>query len=228
MAEFERASMHDGSLFFALAEDLKTPLIRIAYQAELSEAEDIRTTAVDALKLLDAYLLSTAAQKSFELEPVNPGAILVDTAHELSAHAKRYDCELQVHANAMPATVLVHRQALQTALSAIGRVFIEAQSVLGGTRQIELASYRTTAGVAVGIFQDKDSNSINAQLLSRARSHLGIAARPFAGLASGAAAQLFIAEQLLLGMQAPLRAAHRGNMSGLAADFLSSDQLQLV
>ncbi len=228
MAQDERATLDESSLFFSLAEDLKTPLLRIAYQAELAAQNDIQTYATDALKLLDAYLLSTKTQAQFELEPVNPSAILVDVAHQLSPRAKRFDCELQLDSVMHHHTALLHRQALVAALTAVGTVFIEAQGILGGKRIIEMSAYKTKTGIAVGLFQSGSLASINAQLLSRAKSHLGSASRPFAGLASGAAAQLFVAERLLEGMQSSLRAARRGTRAGLAADLQSSSQLLLV
>lgn len=228
MAEVGYDALQEDSLFFALAEDLKTPLLRIAYQAELAAEVDIRMTAVDTLKLLDAYLLGAKTQAQFELEPVNPSAVLADVAHGLSEHAKRFDCELQLSVPSHHQTALLHRQALVSALTAIGTVFIESQAVMGGKKIIEMASYRTPKGIAVGIFQTQGASTINAQLLSRARSHVGTASRPFAGLASGAAAQLFIAEQLLGGMRSTLRAARRGARTGLAADLLASSQLRLV
>lgn len=221
-------TLQEGSLFSALAEDLKTPLLRIAYQAEVADSSDIQSTAVDALRLIDAYLLSTKSQTQFELEPVNPDAVLVDVAHELSKHARRFDCELQLNTHPRHGAALLHRQALTSALTAIGMVFIEAQGIVGGKRIIQIAAYRTSKGISVGLFQTEGFNSINAQLLSRAFTHVGVAARPFAGLASGAAAHLFVAEHLLIGMQSSLRAAKRGGLFGLAADLLPSSQLQLV
>jgi len=228
MAKDGYGSVREDSLFFALAEDLKTPLLRIAYQAELDSSADIQSTATDALKLLDSYLLSLTSQASFELEPVNPSAVLFDVAHDLSAHAKRFDCQLRLHNNVSRVSALLNRQALLAALTAIGTVFIEAQSIVGGKKGIELATYKTEQGIAIGVFHTQDSAGITAQLLTRAREHAGTAARPFAGLASGASAQLFIAERLLQGMQTTLRVARRGEHNGLAADLLLSSQLHLV
>lgn len=218
----------EDALFFTLAEDLKTPLLRIAYQAELALSHEIQQTASDALRLLDAYLLGAKSQTVFELEPVSPAAVLLDVAHELTPQARRFDCELRISPHLSHATVLMHRQALLSALTAIGSVFIDAQGILGGNKSIELAAYKSRNGIAIGIFQSQAAQTINAQLLSKARSHVGNAARPFAGLASGAAAQLFVAEQLLQGMSATLRTARRGELSGLATDLLQSSQLQLV
>lgn len=228
MAQDGYLGLQEDSLFFTLAEDLKTPLVRIAYQAELTNASDIQTTAQDVLRLLDAYLLSTKSQAQFELEPANPSAVLVDVAHELSKYAERFGCQVTVSAHIPHMTALLHRKALQSALSAIGIVFIEAQGILGIKKGIELATYKSKNGIAVGVFQNYGMSIISAQLLSRARTHLGDATRPFAGLASGAAAQLFVAEQLVQGMHSTLRSARRGKQTGLAADLLPSNQLLLV
>ena len=229
MAGNGQASLDQNSLFFTLAEDLKTPLLRIAYTAELAASDTIHTTAVEALKLIDAYLLGVRSQTQFELEPVNPSAVLYDVAHELSALARRSDCELSVHAPAHLGSALVHRAALLASLRAIGTVFIEAQSILGDSaKRVELAVYKTSKGLSVGVFQPHTDAFIDAQLFSRAHAHVGTASRPFAGLASGASAQLFVAEQLLAGMQARLRSAHRGSLAGLAADLARSNQLSLV
>ncbi len=234
MAGFGHGTIHEDALFFTLAEDLKTPLLRIAYKAELIATEhngneDIRTTAIDAIKLIDAYLLGAKSQAQFELEPVSPSAVLFDVAHELSDYAQTNDCELIIRADARHGSALLHRKALMAALSAIGMVFIEAQSILGGKdKSVEMAAYHTARGLAVGVFQPHGSRIIDTQLLSRAHSHAGKASRPFAGLASGASARLFVAEQLMGGMQSQLRTARRGGLAGLAADLLPSSQLKLV
>ena len=227
----------DDSLFFALAEDLKTPLVRIAYKAELADQTnpaitDIHRMSREALTLLDAYLLGAKAQNGqakMILEPVNPSAVLVDTLHDLSGYAKRYGCELRLSTPARSGSAMLNRAALQAALAAIGRVFIEAQDVVGTTHKfIEMANYSTAKGFAVGVFHSSDQKMLDTQLLSRARSNVGAAARPFVGLASGASAQLFIAEQIIGAMHSTLRSAHRNKLSGLALDLLSSTQLSLV
>lgn len=234
MARLGLGLMDEDSLFFTLAEDLKTPLLRIAYKAELAEplgtaASDIRHTAMQTLQLLDAYLLSASSQTEFALEPVNPSAVLVDAAHELSVLARKRDCSLEISAPHHGMLALVHRTALLNAVTALGTVFIEAQSTLAAQhKRVELATYRTASGIAIGVFQPGARELIDAELLSRARAHVGAAARPFAGFASGASAQLFVAEQLLLRMKANLRAARRGDLSGLAADLQVSEQIQLV
>lgn len=231
MAEHMHAS--DKALFIALAEDLKTPLLRIAYKAELSGGDaDIVRTSREALQLLDAYLLGSkirGGQIQLALEPVNPTAVLLDTMQDVSQYAKQFSCELRLSAPHNIGTALIHRSALQTALSAITKVFIEAQDVLGSHQKvIEVAAYNSSKGLSVGVFHAFDEKALSAQLLSQARSNIGVAARPFAGLGSGASTYLFVAEQIVRAMHSDLRSAKRGVLSGLAIDLAKSSQLQLV
>lgn len=227
----------DKHLFSTLAEDLKTPLTRIAYQAELAALETASATSIQfaaqqALKMLDAYLLGAKNlhnQLSLPLEPVNPAAVLADAMYELKDYAKRFACNVQLDAKHSHSFALSHRVAMQTAVTSLGKVFIEAQQTLGEpTKQVTLASYATKRGLAVGLFFKNATLVVDSQLLSRAKSHVGNAARPYVGFASGASAQLFIAEQLLELLHTKLRTAKRDGMQGLAFDLLPSTQLSLV
>jgi hypothetical protein len=124
---------------------------------------------------------------------------------------------------------LTHRQALQAAMTAVGRVFIEAQHTLASKHKaITLATFKTKNGIRLGVFSEGMDELINTELLARARSYVGTAARPFAGLASGAATQLFIAEQLATALDTTMRSAKHGNISGLAFDVPQTAQLTLV
>lgn len=236
MADSTLKQLDTGDVFYTLAEDLKTPLVRIAYRAELAKSTnknilDIHHTAVSTLQLLDAYLLGArgAGQQSLVLEPVCPSAVIADTAYDLRDIAKKFSCQVLLD---MPHTsnyALTHRVSLQAALTAVGRVFIEAQDTLQSkNRSVTLSCYKTTMGYAVGIFCADTSMQLNTQLLSQARSHVGRAARPFVGFASGASSQLFVAEQLANRLQSSLRSARRGSLSGLVVDILPTAQLTLV
>lgn len=232
----------EDSLFFSLAEDLKTPLVRIAYKAELGQngsdsanrqIDEILRTANETLSLLDAYLMGAKVQTeqiALALEPVNPALVLSDAANELSSYAKRFECELRLKLPTVSSSVLTNKNALQTAITAIARVFIAAQDILGSNNKkfIELACYHVKSGMAVGVFHSSTEKMLDAQLLSQARSHVGKAARPFVGLASGASAQLFVAEQILRGIDTNIRTANRSSLSGLAIDLSRCHQLKIV
>ena len=118
---------------------------------------------------------------------------------------------------------------MQQAVTSIGKVFIEAQNTIGAaTSDITIASYKTKNGMAVGVFLPGNALALQQQLLSRARTHVGKAARPYVGFASGASAQLVVAEQLLQAIQTRLRTARRGSSTGLAFDLTVTSQLTLV
>lgn len=227
---------HD-SLFATLAEDLKAPLTRIAYRAEVAglqhqHAQEIQQIAYQTLQLLDAYILGAKGiheQTVLQLEPVNPSAVLADAAYELKEYAKQFSCTVHVQSHHAHAFALSHRLAMQRAVTGIGRVFIEAQNTLGlASRDITIASYKTKSGMAVGVFLHESAVPLQQQLLSKARAHVGKAARPYVGFASGASAQLLVVEQLLQAMHTTMRSARRGRATGLAFDLLPTSQLTLV
>lgn len=235
MASNTHNKLDAGALFYTLAEDLKTPLVRMAYKAELAGQNknilDIKSTIRTTLDLLDAYLLGAknTEQAQLALEPVSPSALVSDAAYNLQDYAKEFSCELLIDVPHGSTFALTHRGALLSALTAVGRVFIEAQDTLNNQKKaVTLSSYKTTNGYAVGIFCADESVAINNQLLSVARSHVGRATRPYVGLVSGAASQLFVAEQLLQSLHTNLRSTRRGNLSGLVVDLLPTTQLTLV
>lgn len=237
MAGSAHKQLDVGDVFYTLAEDLKTPLVRIAYKAELAanshkNIPDIQQTVASTLQLIDAYLLGVRSQHQQLLvfEPVSPSAVIADAAFGLKDIAKKFSCQVLIDVpHGGGAFALTHRGSLQAALTAVGRVFIEAQDTLQAKkRTITLSSYKTAHGFAVGIFCSNEGMHMNTQLLSQARSHVGKAARPYVGFASGASSQLFIAEQLAHSLQTGLRSTRRGKLTGLVVDLQPTTQLTLV
>lgn len=81
--------------FVALAEQLKLPLLQIAYLSEskLDDWNDAKLTTSrisrQGLRLIDAYLQArTQAQTSLDLASIDSGAVLYDVATELMPLAK--------------------------------------------------------------------------------------------------------------------------------------------
>lgn len=234
----QHAGLEVSALFYALAQDLKTPLTHIAYKAEVAQASrrhdvaaDIEATARTLLDVLEAYVLSVQGDKQLALglEPVNPSSVMSDVAESLQHVAQKFACEVRIDAQHIPHYALTNRRALVLALSAVGRVFIEAQDVLTTKQKsVVLSSYKTKHGIRVGVFGEGLHELINGDLLSRARSYVGTAARPFSALATGASSHLFVAERLALAIDAPMHAAKHSNLSGLAFDLVQTAQLSLV
>lgn len=230
------ASKHDrlsgDSLFYTLAHDLKTPLLRIAYMAETALPEstaDIHAAARHAIDMLDAYTFSvTSKQTQLALEPISPSAVVTDAAYNLKEHAQQFMCNVHIVAPKKHAVILAHRRVLTTALTMMGRAFIESQQLDEQTKKsITLAAYATKNGIALGVFAHTPQK-ISHQFVTQAKANIGNALRPFVGMAAGSASQLFIADQLAGTMQTTIRAARHGHLQGLAFDVQLTKQLTLV
>ena len=128
-------------LLLAVAEQIKTPLLHIARQAELSRLQSglqstglslIEATAERTIKFIDSYVLSTqllSGQQRLELEPVSLSSALHDAAQTLDQLAKDYGCDIELRLSGKYAPVMAHRTGLTTALTNLGMVLIEAQSL---------------------------------------------------------------------------------------------------
>ena len=234
-----RQHFADERLLQLLAEQIKLPLLQIARQAELARTTEnplellntIEDTADSSLKLLDSYLLSlrlARAHASIQLEPVSVAAVLNETAAGLSHLAKQYDCKLELHLSGRYEPIMAHRAGLEAALTSLGYVFIEAQSAAArdGRAVIKLAAHRGKTGIVAGMFANMDG--LSADMFKRARHLFGQAHQPLTQLTAGSGAGVFVADSLLASMSARLRVAHHQKLSGLAATFATSSQLNLI
>jgi|SRR3989344_881209 len=234
-----RQHFADERLLQLLAEQIKLPLLQIARQAELARSakrphEHINTiedTADSSLKLLDSYLLSLRLARvnaSIQLEPVSVAAVLSETAQSLSNLARQYDCKLELHISGRYEPIMAHRAGLEAALTSLGYVFIEAQSTLSGDSPaiIKLAAHRGRTGIVAGMFANIDG--LSTDMYRRARHLFGQAHQPLNHLTANSGAGVFVADSLLSSMSARLRVAHHQKLSGLAATFTTSSQLNLV
>jgi hypothetical protein len=227
-------------LFLAMAEELKLPLQQMARQAELQllvqepAAEGLRSIQRSAdmtLRLLDSYLLSLRLSMmptaSLELEPVSLSAVLHDTAAELRHIAQSYGVTLQLHVQGRYEPVLAHRQALQSALMALGYALIEALPATGVRQQrLQLATHRTRQGIVAGVYGELDG--LTPQALRQARVLQGYVRQPLVGLLSGSGAGVFVADAILTAMESQLRVGRFMKLPGFAVTLPASHQLQLV
>ncbi len=225
----------DERLMRVLAQQLKTPLLQIARQAELAQTahgvgsyQSIRYTADMALRLVDSYLLSieNGDLLTLQLEPVSVSATLQDTAHILSPLAKHYGCELEVHLGGKYGPVMAHRQSLEFAISTLAQVFIESTPEQTRKHHVILGAHKSKSGLVAGIFGNQEG--IHADMLRRGRALFGTAEQGLPGLSSAAGAGVFVADALLSGMDAPLHISRHNTLAGLAATLVPSQQLQLV
>lgn len=228
-------------LFLAMAEELKLPLQYIARQAELQQLtattldngslQDIRASADMTLQLLDCYLLSLRLslqpEASLRLEPVSLSAVLYDTASELQHIAASYGVDLKLYIQGRYEPVLAHRQALQSALIALGYAVIEALPATGvRSHHLRLATHRTKYGIVAGVYGELDI--LTPQLYRRARQLHGHVRQPLVGVSPGSGAGVFVADAILQAMSSRLRVGRYMKLPGFAVTLPTSEQLQLV
>src|SRR5487761_1344930 len=111
----------------ALAEELKSPLLRIARQTELLVAsgehapESLRGMQMNAdmpLQLLDSYLLSLHLTREpdalFTVQPVSVGAVLHEARGRLADVPREYDVALELNIGGRYEPVMANARALTT------------------------------------------------------------------------------------------------------------------
>lgn len=221
-------------LLRALAEQLKSPLLRIARSAELCRItdatlnlRDIEYTADMTLRLIDSYLLSVHLQAlpSLDLEPLSVQAVMQDTAHRLSHLAQQYNCDVQVHSSGNHGLVMGHRAGLEAAMMSLGYSFIESVPASDARHTVVLGVHGSAQGLVAGVFGEQP---MTGDALRRARALYGRALQSFPKSMSANGAGVFVADALLRTMHTPLRTARHQRLAGLAATLLPSNQLQLV
>jgi hypothetical protein len=226
-------------LFMALAEELKSPLLRIARHAELlalnGGAEDgltsVRMNADMTLQLLDSYLLSLQLTRdpetAFAVQPVSVSAVLHEAQGRLADVAREYSVELELDIAGKYEPVMANDRALTTALVSLGYSLIEALPAMG-TRQmrLQLAAHRTKYGIVAGMYCD--AHALTPESLRRAQELYGHTRQPFVGTLSGSGAGIFVADAILHAMSSRLRVGRYQRLPGFAATFAPSQQLQLI
>ncbi len=232
MTAFEYAPQE--RLLRALAEQLKTPLLQIARQAELRNLQQpdetlssITYTSDMAMRLIDGYLLSTEtqAQVTLSLEPVSVSSMLQDIGHRLTPLAKQYDHEIELSINGKYAPVMADPKSLEAAFTMLGHAMIEAQPA-DGKHTIILGAHKSAHGIVAGVFGEQAG--LTADMFRRARALYGRSRQPMSAMSASASASIFVADTLLSSMSAPLRVAHHHKLAGFASTLLPSQQLQLV
>jgi hypothetical protein len=213
-------------LLKALAEQLKSPLLHIAYHAELKQVTalpEIGATAARTLQLIDTYLLSTS-QQQLEFEPVSVSSVLYDVAQALDPLARQHNCELEIAVAGKYGPVMAHQKSLEAALITLGQSLIEADTATHP--RLVLSAYKNSRGIAAGAFGNHPD--LTPDSFRRALALFGTARQPLANTSALNAAGLYMADALFESMDAKLQVAHHQKLTGLAASLVPSAQLQLV
>jgi len=221
-----RGKVPQERLLTALAEDLKGTLLYITHQAELqgtAALTEIDLTARQGLHLIDSYVRSTE-QAELELEPVSISSVLYDVAQTLDPLVRQYGGELELSVDGKYGPVMAHQPSLEAMLVTVGRSLLEADT--NPKPRVVLSTYRTAQGINAGVLGNHPD--LNPSLFRRALALYGRTRQPLPGAHALNGAGLYVADLLCEQMEAQLRVVRRHNMTGLAAYFMPSAQLQLV
>lgn len=219
------------TLFTALAEQLKTPLLQIARLSEMPAGVAtgrISVISEQALRLVDAYIqVNSQLQTKLQLEPLNTSAILYDVANTLVPFAKQHDYDIEIDLRGKSVPIMAHRDSLRSMLTLLGASLIEASSEdEDAERYVVLGTHRSAKGTVVGVFSSQVALSQKALQLTRQLHGRAAQVAPSLGLAGGAG--LAIADRLSEQLAAPLRAYRHHSLTGIGSLLLPSRQLQLV
>ncbi len=224
----QKAVVADNNrLFWALAEQLKIPLMQIAQEASLGQIGTVADSANIVLELLESYQLGSTAsgQDSLDLRPTMVSVALEEAAHKLTSHARNYNCEIVVEVTGHNQPAMADSRYLRSAFVALGYGLIEAQSGAKKPRLV-LSTHRTHRGLAAGAFGRQDG--LSSTSFNKFKQLSGRAQQPWPQGLAYSGAGIFIADTLLQAMAMPLRLSHHGQLNGLASTLIPSRQLELV
>ncbi len=220
-----------------LARELKQPLTYIARRAELSLADAanaeplaaIESSAEEALRLIDSFLLSAQSEYGQQLLPLTPlglGSIIYDVAHALVPAAKKRDCVIEAHVG-HTGPVMAHAQGLRAALHCLASQILLCEPGEKSRRTVRLSTYRHRSGDYVaGVFDP--SITLSRADITKARTLQGSAHMALAQRSGGSGVQLAIAETLAQSVGARLDVVRHRRVTGFGLKLIKSEQLQLV
>lgn len=221
-------------LWKALADELKLPLTQIARAAELAELgkpadqlHTIETTAANALRLIDSYLLVTSLgrQQHLDLSPVSLTATLYDVAQDLYELSKLYDTTIDIKVKGSVGQAMTHAAGLRAALTSLAYTFITG-GLKGRKQTITLLAQNNREGMTAGVLSN--STHLGTDDLQLARELYGKALQPAGGLTQNSGLGLYLADNLFAAMESPLRVVKAGRRTGLAGVLPASQQLVLL
>lgn len=219
-------------LWRSLAAELKLPLTQIARTAELVQSgqspeglRSIEAAASSGLRLIDSFLLLSDQQRQLPLTPVSVSALLYSVAEEMSDLSRLYDAKIDIRLGSSTPQIMAHGAGLEAALTALVYTFLT-----GGLRSrkqtVTLIAKRSGGSVVTGVVCS--SANITAEDLQLARRLFGRAAGPANHITQNSGVGLYMADNLLTAMEAPLKVIRNGRQTGLAATLLPSQQLVLL
>ncbi len=228
------SEIEDLNVLRNVAEDLKTPLLRILTQLELNrlnpagDTKDAEVVADAALRLLDSYILSTQSytrQQELLLEPVAAQAIIYDCDQYLSKLARLHGVETSYDFQRSVGLVMANSRALAGAITSLAYSFLY-NCEPGQKHSMTFTLRRSKHGVDIGLFSNEFN--ISTSSLQKLRQLKGVARQLSPDFAHGSSAGIIIADRLCTKMNVQLKTTRFKKMSGLTFSLVPSKQLSLV
>lgn len=221
-------------LLSSLVNELKSPLILIARQAESekesakkTEFEAIQKAAEKTLQLIDSYLLMAQAeygQRALTLEPIGVGSVIYEVATDIAPYAKAREVDFSI--DVKDAHVMANRQGLKAVLMCLSELFIEQNSDEEKHRKkVRIETRRENHNVAVSVLSSElEITNKDLELARRMQgnSHLANGKMPDSGI------RLAIADVLINSLGSSLQVRQINGLKGLNFELAGSKQLQLI
>lgn len=214
--------------FQALARELKMPLTIISAQAEISQQNNIRKQAQDAMILIDSFLIASQTnygQTQLELEPISVGSIFYKLSAEVSQGATTSKVSVDTETSC-DSLVMSNRRGLEVGLRSLMDIAI-ANLQAKDSSKIKLRAYRRRDGkIFAGIFSP--NLSLSQKDIERAKTLIGSAQQSVSTHFSGSGIQLILASCLAEALGVNLSSLKKGNLRGLGFELMKSEQLRIV
>ncbi len=218
--------------FIALAEQLKLPLLQIAYLAESSQGNEpstpieIKGISYRALSLIDGYLQArTQAQTALNLTTIDSGSVFYDVVSDLKPFASSRGFDISINKNSKQ-LITAHVKSLRTMLLLTGIYMIEsADREQSGSRKLVLGAHRVRGGVVVGVFSG--GVTIGQQMINILKKLQGQAHQILPMVNSDGGMGLVIADELGKQMNTSLRAYKHNSLQGIGSILPISHQLDM-
>jgi light-regulated signal transduction histidine kinase (bacteriophytochrome) len=215
----------DDRLLVNIVEHLKLPLLNISLKSEIANLTDIKSLADSSIRLIDGYVLGlNVDQHQLDLEPVSVSEVMNDAAHNLAKIAKLYDCQLNLRIEGKFVPVMSSKAEMESAFTLIGQSVIESN--INKNSEVILTAYKSGEKIIAGVFSGDlkiTSESLRKAIVSAGRVRQGLP-----DFSHSSVAGVYAADLLFTRLTSRLQVFHHNNLSGLAGNFIPSQQLRLI
>jgi hypothetical protein len=217
--------LEDDQLLVNIVEHLKLPLINISLKSEVANITDIKSLADSSIRLIDGYILGlNVSQHQLNFEPVSIAEVLSDTAHNLSRIAKLYNCNLNLKIEGKFVPVMSSKVEMESALTLICQTIIESN--IDEKSEVFINAYKSGDKIIAGVFMS--NLKITNESLRKAIVSAGKVRQGLPDFSHNPVAGVYAADLLLTRLTSRLQVFHHNNLSGLAGNFVPSQQLSFI